>query len=97
MSTDFERQQRALLGRMLQDVGEQSTQRPAEELTAFASMKGERLAGELVIIGRAPNGWRVRWTPEELLNTAALYSLVEQAMHSSRDRGDKNECPMLWV
>jgi len=97
MSTDFERQERALLCRMLRNVGEQEARRLPKELTAFASMKGERFAGELVVVGRAPNGWRVKWTPEDLLEAAALDRIVEETLQSSRGRGDRNECPMLWV
>jgi len=97
MSTDFEEKERALISGILRNVRAQHARLTSKKLTAFASMKGERFAGELVVVGRAVNGWGPCFTLSELLEDGALNRIVEKIVQSSRDRGEKNECPMLWV
>jgi hypothetical protein len=60
-------------------------------------MKGERFAGELAVVGRSPNGWHVKYAPDELLKPGALERIVDETLQSSRGRGERDECPMLWV
>jgi hypothetical protein len=97
LGMEFEQRERAWLGRMLRNAGEQNPRRLPKELTAFASMTGERFAGELVVVGRAPNGWRVKYAPDELLEASALERIVDETLQSSRGGERETRCPMLWV
>jgi len=94
---EFGERERALLARMLRNMGEQTVPLSPNKLTSFASMKGERFAGELIVVGRAVNRWGPGFTAIELMEEAALNRVIEKTVRWSRGRGDKNGCPMLWV
>jgi hypothetical protein len=80
---------------MLGKVGDQRVRLSPEELTAFASMKGERFVGGLMVVGRAPNRWAPCFTPNDLRASAVLNLIVDKTLQSSKGENDK--CPMLWV
>lgn len=66
---------------------------PENELSSFLSMKGDLYDAKLMIVGRAVNGWRTTWNPEEKAPTDAM-SLSEETL---KDVTRLNRCPMLWV
>ena len=61
-------------------------------LAVFWPMIGHRYAGELMIIGRAVNGWMIRWLIGDDRSTAAVAATARR--HSKRD-GDTD--PLAWV
>lgn len=68
---------------------------PEEELTAFWGRKGLRSTGELMVIGRAVNGWDdLRWKKDKLNDESEIHPLVVK-MRQMAESGDK--CPMNWI
>lgn len=64
---------------------------PEKELSSFLSMKGDLYDAKLMIVGRAVNGWRTTWNPEEKASSDAM-SLSEETL---KDVTRLNT--MLWV
>jgi hypothetical protein len=95
MSDRFLDMEHAKLSRILQDVAKHRELPNELKLTTFSSMRGERYVGELMVVGRAVNGWRVHCTPAELADPTALTRVVDETLQSSGRCDD--ECPMLWV
>ncbi len=62
---------------------------PREPLTGFIGRKGRKATGELVIIGRAVNGWDEEWYPEDVCEQEARRKIVERLFAP--------ECPMSWL
>ena len=60
------------------------------ELTAFYPMNGHEYEydKELMVVGRAVNGWPVKWRPEEIYNK--LEDILKNIYLTS-------VCPMSWV
>jgi hypothetical protein len=57
--------QQELYAELLCAVGNNQLRLPKNLLTGFVGVKGGRSTGELVIIGRAVNGWGDGWYPQE--------------------------------
>lgn len=68
--------------------------RPGRPWTIFWPMIGHRYAGDLLVIGRAPNGWTVRWDPVEEGSKAAIAAAVAETRRASE--GDGTD-PMDWI
>ena len=63
-------------------------------LTSFLAMEGNLYNQELMVIGRAVNGWVEKWSPNELLDTNKIKDIVDKTLTSVSDHSD---CPMSWV
>jgi hypothetical protein len=66
-----------------------------EILVTHHPMKGEQYEGDLMVIGRAVNGWRkdTYWTPNEhTFDERKKYLQKLESCHNP-----KNECPLAWV
>jgi hypothetical protein len=63
-------------------------------LNSFWPMVGHRFEDELLIVGRAVNGWGEDWTAEGAGDPASRRRIVESTRALSE--GD-SRCPMLWV
>ena len=68
---------------------------PEEELTAFWPMSGQNWRHELMIVGRAVNGWTDPWHPASVVDAARRSQIA--LMTRSVSDGDGSECSMLWV
>jgi hypothetical protein len=75
---------------MLTDVAATRIRPPATSL--FWPKAGRSFDGELMLIGRAVNGWIDRWNTDE---PADLADLCRAARRTAEDR--VNGCPMGWV
>jgi hypothetical protein len=64
------------------------------ELAAFYPMVGHAYAGDLLVVGRAVNGWVDRVTVDELRDPGARHRLAEAARRTSLGQ---DGCPMGWV
>jgi hypothetical protein len=88
LSSDYEALYRVFLS------GVATTARPGREWTVFWPMIGHRYQNDLLIVGRAVNGWPVRWNANEQVSVEEIAALVAAARHQSE--GDGTD-PMDWV
>ncbi|MBL4844226.1 MAG: hypothetical protein JKY65_01760 [Planctomycetes bacterium] len=66
------------------------------EIDAFWPMKGHRYQGELLVLGRAVNGWDTTFCQADLARLSSRERIVRRARDASEaNRADA--CPMLWV
>jgi len=65
-----------------------------ENLTAFWAMKGVRAMGDLMVIGRAVNGWDDDWVKGQLSESTEIESFVTRMQERAEP---KDKCPMGWV
>jgi len=64
-------------------------------LTAFWPMCGRNWNGQLMVIGRAVNGWTDPWLPAKALEPGGRSEILAMTLRAAE--GDGVECPMLWV
>jgi hypothetical protein len=64
------------------------------ELAAFLPTVGHAYTGELMVVGRAVNGWIDRITLGDLASSSARRRITDTARATSLGTGD---CPMDWV
>jgi hypothetical protein len=64
-------------------------------LTAAALAQGRAWDGQLMVIGRAPNGWDDGWSREE--GTDHSWSTAHAVELLAPSRPDAAECPLAWV
>lgn len=86
-----------ILKRMAMNVGEYfGSSNPGELLSGFLAMIGNGYNGELLVYGRAVNGWGDTHQPAAALAAEANATAFAEA--ALEDAGRENgECPMLWV
>jgi hypothetical protein len=70
----------------LMDLGE-------TDLTSFWPMIGAAYDGELLVVGRAVNGWRTQWTVDQARSAAELAAVVSDAIATNTVTPD----PMDWI
>lgn len=75
-------------------VGQQAKRLPASAITGFLAMPGHAYAGELMVVGRAVNGWTGGILPECLHDPAEV---TRYAMLVHQRVAGNGECPMGWV
>lgn len=82
---------------MLLEIGEQASNK---SLTGILASRGNKYAGELMVIGRAVYGWECvgAWNPKDERNISREFALkkAEEVMKSVSSDAN-GECPMLWV
>jgi len=81
-----------ILYNLLRNIG-QNEDKLCEKmfLTGFLGMKGRNYNGELMVIGKAANGWIDGWLPKDVKNETKINEIVEQIIKAS------NNNPMDWV
>lgn len=67
---------------------------PNVNITGFMAMKGDLFSQELMVIGRAVNGWTQPWLPKDLKNVDDVTKFVDGVLKSVTD---SDCCPMRWV
>lgn len=76
-------------------IGQNAAQLPCEEITGFLSMAGSRYSQELMVVGRAVNGWLDEgYEPSTLSDVVVLNAFAEAVFASVTD---DQSCPMDWV
>jgi hypothetical protein len=65
-----------------------------QKLTTFFPMKGTASTGELMVVGRAVNGWNEGWSPVEVLDPVKRAEVLDDAISKSTQT---DCCPMSWV
>ena len=68
---------------------------PAKCLTGFLAMRGHLYNRELMVIGRAVNGWRCCARPQDLAVSSFREEFAVNVLKSVT--GDQGQCPMKWV
>ncbi len=82
---------------ILKRIVAEISQSPCEtlgELTGFMSMVGLSYSNELMVIGRAVNGWSTGWNPKSW-NDECIREQFANDIFDSVTNGDT--CPMRWV
>ena len=70
------------------------------KLCGFMSMIGHLATGELMIVGRAVNGWGEKkdaWLVNQGKNEFDRHDIVMKTLRSVEIVENKEQCPMLWV
>ena len=84
-----------ILAEMARRVGQNHKILPALELTGFMAMRGKNYSGELMVVGRAVNGWAKKtWTPESMNSDSNIQEFVNDVLRSV---SAPESCPMSWV
>lgn len=92
MATDQERE--LFESTILSRVGKQAVNLPTSEVTGFLAMAGQAWTGDLMIVGRAVNGWTDGILPERLAASAEVSQYARLVQESVAGDG---RCPMSWV
>lgn len=69
------------------------TQVAADTVTGFLAMIGHEYDGQLMVVGRAVNGWTDAVAPKDLQNDGRRREYAEHVYESVTG----TECPMCWV
>ena len=88
LSADYDDHYRAFL------AGSASAACPGRPWTVFWPMIGHRYAGDLLVAGRAPNGWSVRWDATKASSDEAIAAIAGETRHNSEGDGAD---PMDWI
>lgn len=92
MATEQERQ--LFHSCVLAEVGRQAVGLPRSKVTGFMSMRGFLYDYELMVVGRAVNGWDKGVLPEDLARDAVTECYSHAVLNSVNGDGS---CPMKWV
>lgn len=76
----------------LKNLGLNAGKIPEKNITTFFPMKGNLYNHELMVVGRAVNGWEEQITPEELLDNMKRKDYLRQTYLASQP-----QCPLSWV
>jgi hypothetical protein len=80
---------------LLQAVAQEQHRFPGKELTTFFPIQGRESTGELMVVGRAVNGWsETKWTASEASDAVRRAEIIREVVATST-RTDC--CPMDWV
>lgn len=87
-------QQNYFAEHLLPSIGANADQLPEQDVTGFLAMAGRLYGNELMVVGRAVNGWTEGVTPSELSSPSSVTAYAEKVFKSVV--GDES-CPMAWV
>lgn len=84
-----------LAERILPLIGQNADRLLKEKITGFLSMAGNRYSQELMVVGRAVNGWLDEgYEPSTLSDAAVLNAFADDVFASVTD---SESCPMDWI
>jgi hypothetical protein len=84
----------AILRKIAIRVSESSDSLPASPITGFMAMVGKQYEGDLMVVGRAVNGWTRGWKPQEFKDNENLNAFIDGVFESVTIG---QPCPMQWV
>jgi hypothetical protein len=80
---------------LLSTIGSNHMSLPKELLTAFVGMRGSMSNGELVVVGRAVNGWAEGRYAEGFGDAVGRSAIVDVMFNQSQI--ETQSCPMKWL
>ena len=83
-----------ILARIADTIGHSHHALPSDKVTGFMAMVGQSYQRELMVIGRAVNGWSTGYTPESLTSEVTIQEFVQDVLSSVTKEAS---CPMRWV
>jgi hypothetical protein len=83
-----------ILANIADAIGRNHHMLPPGKITGFMAMVGQAYTRELMVVGRAVNGWRTECTPEALTTEANLQQFVQDVLYNVTEEAS---CPMRWV
>ena len=92
MATDPERE--LFASKVLSAIGRQAERLASSEITGFLAMAGHAYDHDLMVVGRAVNGWTEGIAPGQLSTGAEADRYARLVQESVRGNG---ACPMRWV
>ena len=88
-------QQRDYLAeQLLPLIGSNATRLPNQPVTGFLAMAGHLYTNELMVVGRAVNGWKKGVSPNDLASLVSSSNYAATIFDSVVGNGS---CPMSWV
>ena len=95
-----EREAKVFAEKILEPVGEKAERHPDrrwtdKKLAGFLAMQGNCYNGDLMVVGRAVNGWRRFAFPRDLADQSFRKEYASTVLKSVI--GDRDQCPMNWV
>ncbi len=95
------KERKILEKKILRSVGEAADQLPQEEVVGFMATKGNLYNRQLMVVGRAVNGWTDNTIlPSQLAepDKRRRYSkIVERNSSKGNFSEDAKDCPMKWI
>ncbi len=93
--TESRQEELRILAELAQAVGRNHKILPSLEMTGFMAVCGKEYSGELMVVGRAVNGWaKQTWTSESLSFDSNIQEFVDDVLRSVTA---PQSCPMSWV
>ncbi len=92
MASEIERE--VLYEKVLIPIGKVWTQLPNTALTGILSVRGARFNQELMVVGRAVNGWDNEILPKQLSDPKRAYQYSKEILTSCIN---ESTCPLQWV
>jgi len=83
-----------LFKELVTHIGKNYNPNPPVQLNGFLAMRGSQFNNDLMVVGRAVNGWGDKWLPSEVIDVD-IAEKVATMTYDSIARSHK--CPMLWV
>lgn len=83
-----------ILKQIARNIGKNCKLLPPKPITGFMAMVGKAYEHELMVVGRAVNGWTSEWYPESLNEDRNVHAFTE-GIFESVTKG--TPCPMSWV
>ena len=80
--------------KLLVPIGNLPPRRLPSKVVGFFARKGDDYDGQLMIVGRAVNGWSMEVTPAELKDPAVARNFADRLGH---EMTDAKGCPLSWV
>jgi len=80
------------LRQLLQEIGRSGDKLADIELSGFLATEGAAYVGELMWIGRAPNGWEIIGSPHDFASSQYVDRTIENLGNADRDT-----CPLRWI
>ena len=78
---------------ILLTIGKNANKLPKKPITGFLAMQGAHYNNELMVVGRAPNGWTDTILPEDISSPTSAAAYGELTFNSVTN----GSCPMAWV
>ena len=84
----------SILKNIAYEIGKNHHKLPNKDLTGFMAMVGQKYDRDLMVIGRAVNGWSQGWKPDSFCDWNKIDLFADGVLESVEEG---KPCPMSWV